>query len=97
MTRSPKSPADLVRRYAALRARERGKERGEEITREDGWRRQSYRLPRVEAQETARQWFERYPKAAYGTEVESWRVLGDGIIEFTMRRLPSTDEGTSQG
>jgi hypothetical protein len=92
MTRSPKSPADLVRRLAALRARERG----EEITREDGWRRETYRLPRVEAQETARQWFERYPKAAYGTEVESWRVLGNGIIEFTMRRLPSADEGISQ-
>ena len=57
----------------------------------DGWRRQTYRLPRSEAQRTAREWFERYPKAAYMTEVESWRVLDDDLIEFTMRRLPSAD------
>jgi len=25
------------------------------------------------------------------TEVESWRVLDNGLIEFTMRRLPSAD------
>ncbi len=57
----------------------------------DGWRRQTYRLPRAEAQKTARDWFDRYPKAAYMTEVESWRVLDNGLIEFTMRRLPSAD------
>ena len=45
----------------------------------------------AEAQRTAREWFERYPKAAYMTEVESWRVLEGDTIEFTMRRLPSAD------
>jgi len=25
------------------------------------------------------------------SEVESWRVLDDDVIEFTMRRLPSAD------
>jgi hypothetical protein len=35
--------------------------------------------------------FARYPKAAYMTEIESWRELPDGAIEFTMRRLPTAD------
>jgi len=88
MSRSPKTPADLVRRLAAQRA----KERQEESVREDGvWRRETFRLPRDQARELAREFFERYPKAAYMTEVESWRVLDDGSIEFTMRRLPSAD------
>ena len=29
--------------------------------------------------------------AAYQTEIESWRILPDDRIEFTMRRLPSAD------
>jgi hypothetical protein len=82
---SPKTPADLVRRLAASR------ERQEDSASHDGWRRQTFRLPRPEAQATAREWFERYPKAAYMTEVESWRMLDNGLIEFTMRRLPSAD------
>ncbi len=81
----PKTPADLIRRLAERR------ERAEESARDDGWRRQTYRLPRPDAQATAREWFERYPKAAYMTQVESWRVLDNGLIEFTMRRLPSAD------
>ncbi len=80
----PKTPADLVRRFAAQRERE-------DSAPKDGWRRQTFRLPRHEAQATAREWFERYPKAAYMTGVESWRVLDNGLIEFTMRRLPSAD------
>jgi hypothetical protein len=86
MSRSPKTPADLARRLASS-----ARERTEDSMHEDGWRRQTFRLPRAEAQETARQWFERYPKAAYMTEVESWRVLENGLVEFTMRRLPSAD------
>jgi len=87
MAQKPKTPADLVRRVAM----KRGRERVEDSRRDDGFRRQTYRLPRAEAQATARDWFERYPKAAYMTEVESWRGLDDGLIEFTMRRLPSAD------
>ena len=44
-----------------------------------------------EAREKAREWFALFPKAAYMTEIESWRELADGRIEFTMRRLPSAD------
>jgi hypothetical protein len=57
----------------------------------DAWRRESFTLPRIEARDKAREWFDRYPKAAYLTEIEFWRVLEDDRIEFTMRRLPSAD------
>jgi hypothetical protein len=87
MPRTPETPAGLARRIAARRA----DGCAGEATRSDGWRRQTFRLPRAEAQRTAREWFERYPKAAYMTEVESWRVLEGDTIEFTMRRLPSAD------
>jgi hypothetical protein len=88
MSRSPKTPADIARRFADGRGRERA---GELASSGGPWRRETYRLPREEARETARAWFERYPKAAYLTKVESWRVLDDGRIEFTMRRLPTAD------
>ncbi len=38
-----------------------------------------------------RDFFTRFPKAAYMSEVESWRELPGGDIEFTMRRLRSAD------
>ena len=85
-------PADLARRFASQRESGTSQDSPPEpAPKDDGWRRQSYRLPRAEAQRTAREWFERYPKAAYMTEVESWRALENGLIEFTMRRLPSAD------
>jgi len=55
------------------------------------WKRESYKLPREEARELARKFFTQYPKAAYWSEVENWRVAEDGMIEFTMRRLPTAD------
>lgn len=55
------------------------------------WRRDTFTLPREAARAQARAMFDRFPKAAYMTEVESWRVLDDDRIEFTMRRLPSAD------
>jgi RNase P/RNase MRP subunit p29 len=58
-----------------------------------GFVRETYRLTRHEARKKAREWFSTWPKAAYWTEVESWRLVpGDGdTIEFTMRRLPTAD------
>ncbi len=53
------------------------------------WRRETYTLPRGEARAKAHEWFDAFPKAAYMTEIESWRELADGQIEFTIRRLPS--------
>jgi len=57
----------------------------------DSWKRETRTLPRPEARKFAREFLKKYPKAAYWSEVESWRVLEDDVIEFTMRRLPSAD------
>jgi hypothetical protein len=35
----------------------------------------------------AKEYFERFPKDRYQTEVESWRHLQSANIEFTMKRL----------
>jgi hypothetical protein len=86
MARPSQTPADIASRLA-WRKRDSAAESKEGGT----WRRETYRLPREQARETAREWFERYPKAAYLTRVESWRLLDDGLVEFTMRRLPSAD------
>lgn len=58
---------------------------------EDGFRRETFVLPREQARAKAREHFASYPKAAYATEIESWRVLSGDRIEFTIRRLPSAD------
>ena len=80
-----RQPGDVAER-AARRLREMSGPR-----RADGWRRETFTLERLEARAKAREWFERYPKAAYMTEIEFWRELADGRIEFTIRRLPSAD------
>jgi hypothetical protein len=72
-----------LRRQIA-RSREAGARQGSFV-------RETYRLPRDDARAKAREWFATWPKAAYWTEVESWRQLPDDKIEFTMRRLPSAD------
>jgi hypothetical protein len=81
-----KHPGDLAARLSQNLSR-LSRERRES----DGFRRESFTLPREKAREKAREWFSRFPKAAYMTEIESWRELDDGTIEFTMRRLPSAD------
>src|SRR5262249_57282565 len=76
-------PADIARRSArslASRARPR-----------DAFARETFALPREAARAKARELFARFPKAAYMTEIESWRVLPGDRIEFTVRRLPSAD------
>jgi hypothetical protein len=57
----------------------------------DSFKRQTYALPRDQARAMAESWFKRFPKAAYDTRVESWRVGAGGKIVFTMRRLPTAD------
>ncbi len=57
----------------------------------DGYLRETFTLPREAARTKARDFLNRYPKAAYMSSVESWRELPDGAIEFTMRRLSSAD------
>ena len=57
----------------------------------DGFVRETFALPREDARAKAREWFQRWPKQAYWTEVESWSERPGDMIEFTMRRLPTAD------
>lgn len=57
----------------------------------DGFLRETFVLPRQDARAKAREWFERWPKQAYWTEIESWCERPGDQIEFTMRRLPTAD------
>lgn len=81
----PRPPLEALRRQ--LR---RGRDATTRMPR-DGFLRETFVLPRVQAREKAREWFDRYPKSAYWTEIESWCERPDDVIEFTMRRLPSAD------
>jgi hypothetical protein len=81
-----KQPLDIAQRAARRLA-----QRPPRDASADQWRRETFLLPRLEARDKAREWFERYPKAAYMTEIEFWRELSDGQIEFVMRRLPTAD------
>ncbi len=86
MNAGHKSPSDVARRLG-----ERIGKRGQSGGASGAWRRETYTLPRAEARDKAREFFTKYPKAAYMTEIEFWRELSDGRIEFTIRRLPSAD------
>jgi hypothetical protein len=77
-------PADIARRSATAIA-------NRSSARSDAFRRETFALPREEARAMARELFRRFPKAAYQTEIETWRVLPGDRIEFTVRRLPSAD------
>ena len=59
-----RTPKDLAARIAA-----RSKPSN------DGFARATFALPIEEARNQAREFFKRYPKGAYMTEVESWRNL----------------------
>ncbi|MEI9803444.1 MAG: hypothetical protein WDN48_01940 [Pseudolabrys sp.] len=61
------------------------------IEHDSAFRRVTFSLPRAQARAKAREFFAAFPKAAYMTEVESWRELPGDVIEFTMRRLPTAD------
>ncbi len=76
-------PKDLAQRLA--QAKGRGKLARSSL------RRETFVLPREAARAKAREFFVRYPKAAYMTAIESWHELPNGDIEFTMRRLPTAD------
>ena len=86
MPSGTRKPIDLAERVANRRSR-----RSRAPGAEDAWRRETFCLPRDEARAKAREWFERFPKAAYMTEIESWREVADDQIEFVIRRLPSAD------
>jgi hypothetical protein len=82
MMAPPKIPRE---RFSANLAKSRAR------TQKSSFVRQTYRQPRADARKTAKKWFAEYPKAAYWTQVESWRLLEGDVVEFTMRRLPTAD------
>jgi hypothetical protein len=86
MSADQKTPSDIARRLAKRARAQPGQD-----ARPGTWRRETFTLPRGEARDKAREWFDKFPKAAYMTEIESWRELADDRIEFTMRRLPTAD------
>lgn len=69
---------------------ERSRAEGARLPR-DGFLRETFVLPRADARSKAREWFDRWPKQAYWTAVESWSERPGDVIEFTMRRLPAAD------
>jgi hypothetical protein len=82
-----KTPADVARSLSA-RSRTSSATPNDRMS---SFQRETFTMSRDEARDKAREWFAKFPKAAYMTEVESWRELEDGRIEFTMRRLPTAD------
>jgi hypothetical protein len=77
-----RTPRDLADRMAARRRQAKA---------DDGYARETFTQPREQARQTARAFLNRWPAAAYMSEVESWRELPSGEIEFTMKRLRSGD------
>jgi hypothetical protein len=53
----------------------------------DPYIREKYTKERTAARKLAAEYFQRFPKDRYQTEVESWRELQSQNIEFTMKRL----------
>ncbi|MBO0663293.1 hypothetical protein LQ948_11675 [Jiella sp. MQZ9-1] len=81
-------PLDGLKRQLLRRREQRA---GEARATHDNFVRETFTMERAAARQKAREWFKKYPKAAYWTQVESWRQLPDQRIEFTMRRLPTAD------
>lgn len=53
----------------------------------DPFVREKFTRERTAARKLAAEYLQRFPKDRYQTEVESWRELQSGNIEFTMKRL----------
>src|SRR3954447_23793819 len=87
MSRAPRTPADIASRLSARR----GRETADELRQSGTWRRQTFRLPRGEARETAKAWFEqlsegRLPDA--GRELAPHRGRADRV-----HHAPPADRG----
>jgi hypothetical protein len=78
----PKTPHGLADRMRDHRAQHRA---------HDCFVRETFTRSRGDARQTARAFLDRYPKAAYMSEVEHWRELPNGRVEFTIRRLRTAD------
>lgn len=80
-----------IARRPELYGLKRRLEAARENPKTDGYVRETFQLPREDARQKALEWFGRFPKAAYWTEIESWRVCAGDEIAFTMKRLKSAD------
>jgi hypothetical protein len=54
---------------------------------QDPYIREKFTRPRITARKVTAEYFERFPKGRYLTEIESWRHLQSDNVEFTMKRL----------
>lgn len=79
-----RTPKELADQMAGKRSRDR-------LQSGDCYVRETFTLPREEARAKARDWLDRWPAAAYMSEVEWWRELPGDRIEFRMRRLRTAD------
>ena len=62
---------------------------------QDPYIREKFTRERSAARQLVVDYFRRFPKDRYQTEVESWRNLQSANIEFTMKRLrDSIEAGT---
>jgi hypothetical protein len=77
-----RNPRDLADRMATRR---------QQAKVDDGFVRETFSQQRDQARQTAREFLDRWPTAAYMSKVESWRELPGGEIEFTMIRLRTAD------
>ena len=59
----------------------------------DPFVREKFTRERSAARKLALEYFQRFPKDVYRTEVESWRNLQSQNIEFIMKRLREPIEG----
>jgi hypothetical protein len=55
--------------------------------------REKFTRERSAARKLAAEYFARFPKEKYQTEIESWRYLQSANIEFTMKRLREPADG----
>jgi hypothetical protein len=60
--------------------------------RQRGFVREHIRLPLTDARLRARREFKAFPSGTYMTEIENWRELPGGFVEFTVKRLRDTDK-----
>jgi hypothetical protein len=60
---------------------------------QDPFIREKFTRERSAARKLATEYFRRYPKDRYQTEVEGWRDLQSSNIEFTMKRAKGAGRG----
>jgi hypothetical protein len=65
--------------------------RSHDATDNDGFVAETFTLPLEAARRKVRDIFDRVPQRGYLEIVERWRQLPDGNIEFTMRRMLTSD------